>query len=80
MKFIPLAKNFDIFKESQILIKQNRNRLFFESKEVQDRVRQRFDQSMIQKTDDLIVEMEEIFAKTYPWNFIPKDEFRLRAP
>jgi hypothetical protein len=80
LKFIPLAKNFDIFKESQILLKQNRNRLFLESKEVQDRVRQRFDQSMIQKTDDLIVEMEEIYAKTYPSNFIPKDEFRLRAP
>jgi hypothetical protein len=34
----------------------------------------------MQKTDDLIIQMEEILERTFPCNFVNKEDFKLRAP
>ena len=34
----------------------------------------------MQKTDDVIIKMEEILASTFPCNFKTKDNFNLHAP
>ena len=34
----------------------------------------------MKKTDDLIIQMEEVLANNFPCNYIPKSEFTLRAP
>ena len=34
----------------------------------------------MQKTDDLIIQMEEILGTSFSCNFIAKEDFKLRAP
>lgn len=34
----------------------------------------------MKKTDDLIIQMEDIIANSFPCNFVNRDDFKLRAP
>lgn len=54
VKWLPISAGLDVFKESHLLLRRQREALFEESKRGEERVRQRFNQSMMKKTDDII--------------------------
>jgi hypothetical protein len=80
LKWLPLSCGFDLFKESHLLLKKQREGLFDEAKKDEARVRKRFNQSLMKKTDDLIIMVEEILANNFSCNYIPRSDFTVRAP
>ena len=80
VKWIPVSKRYDIFKETHLKMKADQEQLFEESKAYEKNVRKRFDSSNIKKSDDLIVQMEEILSMHYPTNFTAVHNFYTKAP
>jgi len=80
VKWLPLSAGLDVFKESHLLLRRQREALFEESKRGEERVRQRFNHSMMKKTDDLITRVEGLLSGSFPCNYQSKTDFTLRAP
>ena len=55
LKWVPLAKSLDIAKEAYLMIARDQELMFKEQKDFEKKVRLRFDQSNLRKTDDLIL-------------------------
>ncbi|CDW75700.1 UNKNOWN [Stylonychia lemnae] len=80
LKWLPHFKRYDMFKESHILIKVEQEKLYNQQREFEKRVRQRFDQSNMRKSDDLIVQMEEILQVDYNSAKIQSNQYFTKAP
>ena len=80
MKYLPVAKNLDIFKEAHVLIQNQRKFAHQESQAQEKLVRQRFDQCGLRKTDDLIISFEELMSSSFESNVQSKESFTRRVP
>jgi hypothetical protein len=65
-KWISTAKNIEIFEGFHIRYKELQQNSYFAQLEQVKSVRERFGRVTMKKTDDLIVEMEEILLEDYP--------------
>ena len=64
-----MSKSLDILKEGHILRKEHKIKAYEDQKEEIERVRQRFNSTSIRKTDDIIVQLEEIIESSFECNF-----------
>lgn len=64
-KWLPLSKSMEIMKEYHIAYSNMMQESFKEEYERVSELRERFKNSLMKKTDDLIVEMEEIILEDY---------------
>ena len=65
-KWVSTAKNMEVFKDFHVKHKELLQRSYFAQIDEVKRVRERFGAVIMKKTDDLILEMEEILLEDYP--------------